>query len=113
MKLADVGQPDDFSNQETSLVHLFRIQKARTYEFVLYFNKLGNKAEWDEIDANEIPFLINRSSHWLEEEKELGIHEDDRELLNQQEVNAYTIKAKRMIDAKKAYEDAGGTYEVD
>lgn len=98
----------EFDNEPTDLVHLFRVQSARTREWAMLRDTLNKRYKF--INGTEIPVRELITHKFNEMRFPFGIS-SMREAINTALYDKLETTFMRMIDAKKAYEIAGGQYD--
>ncbi len=109
MKVFELLETDEWTNQENTLDDLFRTQAARCQEYMTYQELIRKE--------NGLPGLHDWS-RWLDslvKSRVANLPNQDRlppelTLTPEQKVKWHT-KYERMLKAKQAYEKAGGNYK--
>lgn len=109
MKFIELCETDEWTNQDITLDHLFRVQKARCLEYVRYFNSINYQhfSDWGTIDFNkEIQLSSKTFSSSVQFQKVLERFKD----LSPQVIDKIIFLHARMRSAKEAFEKAGGKF---
>ena len=115
MKMFEIAS-SEFSNQDVSLDHLYQVQKARTQEFWVYLNFLNRKYNFESWSPDSYSALLAPVEQLTNDTSEVfsrfTLLPDLKEKnVSQIDIHRYKSKVKRIVAAKKAYEEAGGKYE--
>ena len=108
MKVDDLIESDEFKNQELTLDHLYRVQRARSYEFWLFRRNMMHKyLDYDVVTP--LRAVENVSSSDLRRSPEWSHFWQQNSRIPQSVLDRYTWLLDRMVQAKLKYEEAGGT----
>lgn len=110
MKVVNILEIDDFDRQEVPhdvlLVHLWRVQAARTKQFDAFFQELQRDhfgLGWDMAAQNRVMSDSKEASRLLSPA--------ERHDLSREELRQFEVRRLRMVKAKQDYEQAGGKYD--
>lgn len=108
MRLCEI---DDFSNQEATIEHLYRVQTARSYECYLFYKHLQKKyPDWEVVIfpmENQPSSQQTTPVHF-----EKNIMRGAKGILPLDKIIKLVNLFSLMVKAKKEYENAGGEYPV-
>lgn len=103
MKLFEVK--DEFESFPTTVDHLFRVQMARTYEFTMFCKKTNFYFNPDFY----IIWVFHRAVDF-DDPKDFSEKLETDPRFSDDVIEKLVSKYTRMIQAKNAFEDAGGEY---
>lgn len=109
MKVVDVLETTEFLDQEITLGHLDRVQKARCLEYERYFQYLSVKypdLKW--VSNNSWNLYKITSQDFIAQWQNLD--DNERQILTKPERIKYARLSSRVVIAKKNFQVAGGAY---
>lgn len=115
MKVFELLENDEWANNPETVEHLFRVQKTKVFEFGRKLLELINQFP----ELHRLAPYIGQPLSTLHSESPSAIKlsrwsaflEHLKFIAGQKEIDKFHERYNRMLNAKKAYEKAGGTYD--